>query len=388
MRLFLTALFVVVMAINLPASAQITYDGPLIYHNVADLTYIDDTLYGPVKQVTVSSNWAGDEQFTRSLVLDEQGNIVIDVGYREEGALTLLRHEYDDHGDKVATTFYESHVAIIEVEFARTLLVTNPRMSGDDVTALQQALVDQGYDVGEVDGIYGPMTEAAVRVFQEAEGLEPDGIAGPITWHLAVLPLVGRFAYKRDANGELVLETLLDGGITYRYDDLGRPVEIISYGEGEVVLERTTLSYTTSNTEDLVEAETFDAAGNLISRQLSIYTLAGELLRRNLYRANHLGAGESFRWLQFDEGRLVEEGFATDTGDVRHLYRYDDLGNWTSYTICGACESTVQELMTYEFDGVGNWTHRTFYAQSPSEDGSSLTPSYTETRVVRYHDLP
>jgi peptidoglycan hydrolase-like protein with peptidoglycan-binding domain len=34
----------------------------------------------------------------------------------------------------------------------------------------------------EADGIFGPGTEAALRAFQRAHGLVPDGIAGPKTW--------------------------------------------------------------------------------------------------------------------------------------------------------------------------------------------------------------
>lgn len=51
---------------------------------------------------------------------------------------------------------------------------------GEDVRKLQQALVDAGYSVGStgVDGIYGSNTAAAVRSYQQANGLSVDGIAG------------------------------------------------------------------------------------------------------------------------------------------------------------------------------------------------------------------
>jgi hypothetical protein len=39
---------------------------------------------------------------------------------------------------------------------------------------------------GSIDGIYGPSTASAVRTFQNAQGLAPDGIAGPDTWAKAI----------------------------------------------------------------------------------------------------------------------------------------------------------------------------------------------------------
>lgn len=57
-----------------------------------------------------------------------------------------------------------------------------PYMSGADVRAVQQALAAAGFDPGGIDGSYGPKTEAAVRAYQQAHGLEVDGIVGPKTW--------------------------------------------------------------------------------------------------------------------------------------------------------------------------------------------------------------
>jgi hypothetical protein len=57
-----------------------------------------------------------------------------------------------------------------------------PYMSGADVAAAQAALLDKGYNPGGVDGVFGPNTEAAVKAFQSANGLEADGIVGPKTW--------------------------------------------------------------------------------------------------------------------------------------------------------------------------------------------------------------
>src|SRR5918999_132734 len=50
-----------------------------------------------------------------------------------------------------------------------------------DVAALQVALRARGLYGGDVDGIAGPRTRRAVRVFQRRAGLVVDGIAGPRT---------------------------------------------------------------------------------------------------------------------------------------------------------------------------------------------------------------
>ncbi len=53
--------------------------------------------------------------------------------------------------------------------------------SGADVTAVQIRLSQLGHSPGKVDGLFGPLTAAAVKGFQEAASIEADGIVGPVT---------------------------------------------------------------------------------------------------------------------------------------------------------------------------------------------------------------
>ena len=66
----------------------------------------------------------------------------------------------------------------------RTLRLASPFMTGDDVLLLQQRLLALGYtEVGTADGIFGPNTDEAVRIFQTRNGLAVDGIVGQTTWN-------------------------------------------------------------------------------------------------------------------------------------------------------------------------------------------------------------
>jgi N-acetylmuramoyl-L-alanine amidase len=63
----------------------------------------------------------------------------------------------------------------------RTLYHRAPLFRGDDVRELQRNLNALGFDSGKEDGLYGPRTDAALRLFQRNVGDEPDGIVGPHT---------------------------------------------------------------------------------------------------------------------------------------------------------------------------------------------------------------
>lgn len=54
--------------------------------------------------------------------------------------------------------------------------------SPDRIKKVQRALEQAGFDPGPIDGEFGPRTDQALRAFQKAQGLEPDGIVGVKTW--------------------------------------------------------------------------------------------------------------------------------------------------------------------------------------------------------------
>ena len=54
--------------------------------------------------------------------------------------------------------------------------------TGDAVKALQEKLNAKGFNSGNVDGIFGAKTYAAVTAFQKANSLGVDGIVGKLTW--------------------------------------------------------------------------------------------------------------------------------------------------------------------------------------------------------------
>jgi len=65
------------------------------------------------------------------------------------------------------------------------------------VPTLQHLLRARGHGV-TVDGDFGPKTDAAVRTFQNDEGLAVDGIVGPNTWTALIVQV------KRGSTGDAV----------------------------------------------------------------------------------------------------------------------------------------------------------------------------------------
>ena len=74
--------------------------------------------------------------------------------------------------------------------------------------AIQSKLERWGYYDGAVDGIYGSGTAAAVRRFQQKNGLTADGVVGPATLRAMGLPEKGEDMAAESAEVELLARVI------------------------------------------------------------------------------------------------------------------------------------------------------------------------------------
>jgi len=108
----------------------------------------------------------------------------------------VLHNDFDDELTHAVKIFQQSRGLTVDgvvgprtfrrLEEARwsvgdRVLTFMPRtmVHGDDVAQLQRRLIELGFIINRVDGVYGHQTERAVRDFQKNVGLSADGICGP-----------------------------------------------------------------------------------------------------------------------------------------------------------------------------------------------------------------
>lgn len=119
---------------------------------------------------SVKSPWRGGARYWSVLrkIKNKDGSIKAD---KTKAYLRTLLEKYGvdatpDNGNE-------------QVVLPRTLKLGD---SGTEVEHLQQKLISLGWMTGTADGIFGPITKAAVRKFQLANDLVVDGRVGDITW--------------------------------------------------------------------------------------------------------------------------------------------------------------------------------------------------------------
>ena len=83
---------------------------------------------------------------------------------------------------------------------------------GDNVIQLQTRLSELGYYTGSIDGIFGQGTYEAVRRFQQAKGLNADGIAGSATLTALGLMLGGDRNNVTDEDIEIIARAIYGEG--------------------------------------------------------------------------------------------------------------------------------------------------------------------------------
>jgi N-acetylmuramoyl-L-alanine amidase len=84
---------------------------------------------------------------------------------------------------------------------------------GDDIRELQTRLTRMGFDCGRCDGIFGPLTDHALRDFQRNVGVDPDGTCGPSTFKALdrLVRTVGNGTQAATLREQLSLDQLRSG---------------------------------------------------------------------------------------------------------------------------------------------------------------------------------
>jgi hypothetical protein len=133
-------------------------------------------------------DWLGDTNshdpfhytYTGSGVRDDIGEIGVKAFqqlWNKNNPTDLIKVD-GDFGDKTRLRMNKSPAEGFAAK--RQLRLSQSPMQGDDVIAVQQALVSRGL-LASPSGLYDQATVDAVKQFQKAEGLSEDGITGQST---------------------------------------------------------------------------------------------------------------------------------------------------------------------------------------------------------------
>ena len=123
---------------------------------------------------------------------------------------------------------------------SKQLALATPNVTGPRVRSVQQELARLGYDV-DVDGAFGPQTDAAVRAFQTASGLESDGVVGPMTLAALSRAVAGQPAIQHPTG--LPLEAQRRSALLKVFRWMIAQEPLIHYADGDGRLKALTTPY-------------------------------------------------------------------------------------------------------------------------------------------------
>jgi peptidoglycan hydrolase-like protein with peptidoglycan-binding domain len=119
--------------------------------------------------------------YTNSLPADQQCNKIIEDGetlYLCDGVIYRSTYYQDE---KVYEIVSDPVSGTGEPQGVVGLGMNDPMMRGEVVRDLQNRLVEAGYGVGGVDGVFGTGTETALMWFQYDNGMDATGFVDPAT---------------------------------------------------------------------------------------------------------------------------------------------------------------------------------------------------------------
>jgi N-acetylmuramoyl-L-alanine amidase len=247
-------------------------------------------------------------------------------------------------------------------------LQSSPFMRGDDVAALQSRLTEMGFNCGRVDGIFGEMTEAAVKEFQKSVGVKVDGKCGPATI-IALLRLtkivsggapsaLRESATQKNRGPALANKVIVIDPASEDYEkeivyDIAQRLEgrllalgasvFLTRGANNNPSESDRITFTNQNSADLLISLHVDTHGNSAARgvatffygsdQHGVHSIVGErfasLVQREICARTdflncrtHAKTWDSLRLTKAPAVR-VDLGYASNEGDAARLARPD-----------------------------------------------------------------
>ncbi len=263
-------------------------------------------------------------------------------------------------------------------------------MSGEDVARLQLRLKELGYYTGTADGQFGSGTLAAVKAFQQRNGLKADGVCGPDT---------AKAVYAKDAIGAGSAEETPGPG--EEEDDI-IPDETLEWGDsGDAVKNLQTrlkaLGYYTNKVDGQYGSGTYNAVKAFQQRNnLTVDGKAGQSTLARLYsddaiRAEDEPAGEETpapveiptRTLRYGmqgedvalvQQRLIELGFLSGSAD-------GEYGTSTMKAV-----KAFQQRNGLSADGIaGTKTYKVLFSDNALEPAP--TPGVGDTSIIPERSL-
>ncbi len=107
-------------------------------------------------------------------------NLKLDGIFGTNTQNAVLEFQQDNNLVQDGIVGKNTYTALLNYDYDNKVLRRSSRVSA--VRYAQYKLLSKLYPLGEIDGVYGPITESAVRTFQQENDLVVDGIIGKNTW--------------------------------------------------------------------------------------------------------------------------------------------------------------------------------------------------------------